>query len=280
MPKHPLLLLLALTLIAVTATAADVEYSTTGAMDTPATLGGDRDGWGTEFVTRWDNTTGADVTLEEFGWPCGGWWAQFWYVWITDELPVNPWTLEYYGSFTPTSPDDTEWPPSVYSYIDVSDEGIIIPAGASMYFGYSNPGMGGQIGFNGVETWSWLDEQWDLDSDFNRTAVMQFKGSFAVTAVDDETPASVVGLSNHPNPFNPSTTISFDLPRDMTVSLDVVTLTGRRVAQLAQGRRDAGSHQVMWNGTDTLGRAVPSGIYLARLVTTDGVEMSKLVLAK
>jgi hypothetical protein len=279
MIKH-LLLLFFWIFLAATASAADVEFSTTGAMDTPATLGGDRDGWGTEFITRWDNETGHDVIVEEFGWPCGGWWSQFWYVWITDSLPEDPYTLQYYGSFVAESPDDTEWPPSLYTYVDVSDEGVVIPAGASMYFGYGNPGMGGQIGFNGVETYSWLDDGWDMDGDFNRTAVMQFKGSFAASPAGDETPAAMTFLGNQPNPFNPSTTIHFALPRDMTVDLVVYSIQGRPVCRLWQGLRSVGRHQVTWDGTDSQGRQVPSGVYLVRMESADGIESQKIMLAK
>ncbi|MCP4545217.1 MAG: T9SS type A sorting domain-containing protein [bacterium] len=279
MIKHLLHLLIVIALIPTLSLAADVEYSTTGVMDTPATLGGDRDGWGTDFVTRWDNTTGHDVVIDEFGWPCGGWWAQFWMVWIRDTLPENPWTLEHYGTFVAASEDDTEWPPSLYTYIDMSEEQIVIPAGASMYFGYGNPGMGGQIGFNGVETWSWLNDAWDMDGGFGRTAVMQFKGTFATTSVD-ETPAPITALSNYPNPFNPATTIAFSLPRDMTVDLAVYSLRGRLVRRLLQGAVSAGTRQATWNGTDGQGHAMPSGIYMVRLMTEDGVDVRKIVLAK
>jgi hypothetical protein len=280
MLKHPLPLLLVLLSLTCTALASDVEYSTAGAMDTPATLGGDRDGWGTEFVTRWDNDTGQDVVLEEFGWPCGGWWAQFWYVWITDTIPDDPYTLEYYGTFVSESDDDTEWPPSTYTYVDVSEEGIVVPAGASMYFGYSNPGMAGQVAFNGVETFSWFEDAWDLDGDFGRTTILQFRGSFAVTAATGALPRSVTIRDNHPNPFNPATTITYTLPRAMTVSLEVYSLRGRPVRRLQHGPREAGTHHVAWDGTDQQRRPVPSGIYLARLVTEAGVETHKMVLAK
>jgi len=172
----------------------DVEYSTTGTMDTPATLGGDREGWGTDFITRWTNDTGNDVAITEFGWPCGGFWSQFWYVWISDTMPADPYTLEFFGSFVATSEDDLEWPPSQYTYIDMTDEGIIIPEGATMYFGYGNPGMGGQIAFNGVETYSWLEDVWDMDGDFGRTAVMQFRGEFASVPVEGQTLTGVKGL--------------------------------------------------------------------------------------
>ena len=188
---RPLLLLCILAaLLATAAVAADVEFNTAGPLFAPATHGGDRDGWGTEFVTLWHNTTGADVIVEELAWPCGGWWAQFWYVWIDDALPANPWTLEHYGTFVPESEDDTEWPPSTYTVIDVSGEGIVVPAGGSMVFGYSNPGMGGQVLANGRSTWSWFEDAWDLDSDFGRTAVLQFRGSFGVSGVEVRTPSA------------------------------------------------------------------------------------------
>jgi hypothetical protein len=269
-----------LTLFCTLALAADVEYNTTGTMDLSATLGGDRDGWGTEFITRWDNTTGADVLIEEFGWPCGGWWSQFWYVWITDTLPIDPYTLQYFGSFVAASEDDTEWPPSTYTYVDMHDEGIVIPAGASMYFGYGNPGMGGQIATNGVATYSWLEDGWDLDSDFGRTAVMQFKGSFLVSPVQNEVPATLALLGNHPNPFNPSTTISFSLPRDLAVEIAVYSLQGGLIRRLVQEERPRGTHQVTWDGADEKGRTVPSGIYLVRMVTADGAQTRKVVMTK
>jgi hypothetical protein len=280
MTRSSTLLLLALVLFASIAPAADVEYSTTGTMDTPATHAGDRDFWGSEFITRWENTTGEDVHIEEFGWPCGGWWSQFWYVWISDILPVNPYTLEFYGSFVATIEDGTQYPPSQYTYVDVSDEDIVIPAGAVMVFGYGNPGMGGQIPFNGVETWSWLDDQWDRDGDFNRTAILQFKGSFTTVPVEGGPPAPTTLLGNQPNPFNPSTTITYTLSRDMAVDLAVYSLQGRPVRRLLKADRNAGEHQVVWDGTDQQNRVVPSGVYVVRMVTEDGMEARKVVVAK
>lgn len=272
--------LLVLFLLAVPARSADVEYSTTGALGTPATQGGDRDGWGTDFITRWDNTTGRDVAIEEFGWPCGGWWAQFWYVWIIDSLPSNPYTLQHYGSFVAASEDETEYPPSVYTYVDMRNEGIVVPAGASMYFGYGNPGMGGQIPANGVATYSWYEDAWDMDGNFGRTAVMQFKGSFVAASAAGEFPTIVELRGNHPNPFNPQTTITFALPRAMDVRLDVVSLTGARVRNLVQESLEAGSHEVFWNGADRQGHPVPAGVYFVRLVTEDGTRTGKMLLVK
>jgi len=173
---------------------AMVEYNTAGALDTPATAAGDRDGWGTEFVTRWDNTTGEDITIVEFGWPCAGWWANFWYVWITTQLPADPYTLEYYGSFVAAIEDDTAYPPGLYTYIDMTAEEIIIPAGASMFFGYGNPGLAGQVYGTNAETFSWYEDAWETDNSYNRTTILQFKGEPTAVSVHSKSFDSVKAI--------------------------------------------------------------------------------------
>ncbi|MEZ4386622.1 MAG: hypothetical protein R3D98_03435 [Candidatus Krumholzibacteriia bacterium] len=164
---------------------ADVEYSTTGALDTPAALGGSATGWGSHFIASWANLTGQDVFLAEFGWPCGGQGPVDWVVWLTaGSLPGAPGTQTFSGTFTPASSDDVTLPPAVYSYIDVSGAGIVVPPDMVMYFGYENPGLGGQISYNGVDTWAWYDNLWDPDSGWGRTAVLQFKGNFGGVATE------------------------------------------------------------------------------------------------
>lgn len=171
-----------------------IEYNTAGEIDAPATNGGDYEGWGTHFLARWENNTETNISVIELGFPCGGFWSAFWYVWISEELPGAPGSQDYRGSFVAVSEDDTEYPPSQYTYIDVSDQEIIIPVGATMYFGYGNPGMGGQVLYSGVETWSWYDQSWDSDSTYNRTAVLQFKGEAETVGSESETLSGVKAL--------------------------------------------------------------------------------------
>ena len=177
-------------------TRADVEYNTAGAIDAPATTGGSWDGWGSYFITNWFNNTGQDVTLVEFGWPCGGPGPVDWVVWITEGLPGAPGTETFSGQFTPASGDPDEFPPSTYSYVDVSASGVMIPADATFYFGYENPGIGGQVDFNGVDTWAWWEGAWDPDSGWSRTAVLQFKGNYGGIATDQMTYSQVKTLFN------------------------------------------------------------------------------------
>ncbi|MEW6753114.1 MAG: FG-GAP-like repeat-containing protein [Candidatus Latescibacterota bacterium] len=70
---------------------------------------------------------------------------------------------------------------------------------------------------------------------------------------------------NYPNPFNSSTVIGFRLPERARVELTVYDLLGQQVATLVQGEREAGAHQVTWDGRDTAGRPLASGVYLCRL---------------
>jgi hypothetical protein len=85
---------------------------------------------------------------------------------------------------------------------------------------------------------------------------------------------------NHPNPFNPMTTIRFDLPAAGNARLAIYDLAGRLVRVLVEGERPAGSHEAVWDGRDASGRAVPSGSYLARLVAGGKVETVRMGLVR
>jgi hypothetical protein len=84
----------------------------------------------------------------------------------------------------------------------------------------------------------------------------------------------------HPNPFNPRTTLTFALARSGPVELGIYDLQGRLVRSLASGAHEAGEHTLLWNGTDDRGRALPSGVYLARFAGEGRSDARKLVLAR
>jgi hypothetical protein len=97
-----------------------------------------------------------------------------------------------------------------------------------------------------------------------------------------ETPAARLALyQNRPNPFNPSTTISFSLPSELVVSLEVYDVSGRLVARpIGAEKLGPGLHSVRWNGTDTRGAGVSSGIYIYRLAAGKSVISRKMVFLK
>ena len=86
--------------------------------------------------------------------------------------------------------------------------------------------------------------------------------------------------ANIPNPFNPTTTIRFDLPGPGRVQLTIHDVTGRLVTTLANEQFTAGSFRETWNGTDDQGRAAASGIYFARLEAGEYTAVRKMVMLR
>lgn len=87
--------------------------------------------------------------------------------------------------------------------------------------------------------------------------------------------------ANYPNPFNPSTTITFQLPEAGHVTLQVYDLTGKVVNTLVSDYRPAGYHQVVWNGRDSKAAPVATGVYFYRIVAGQAyTETRKMVLMK
>ncbi|MDO9695761.1 MAG: FlgD immunoglobulin-like domain containing protein [Candidatus Latescibacteria bacterium] len=94
-------------------------------------------------------------------------------------------------------------------------------------------------------------------------------------------PAAPAPLAAYPNPFNPSTLVTYRLAAATEVTLAVHDLAGRLVAVIDGGRREAGWHQANWNGHDDRGRAATSGTYVLRLTTAAGERrVAKLTLLK
>jgi hypothetical protein len=85
---------------------------------------------------------------------------------------------------------------------------------------------------------------------------------------------------NHPNPFNPATTISFTLPDDAQVDLSIYNLQGQLVKTMVSEALDAGIKAVVWNGTDASGNPVASGVYFYRLRAGKSVMTKKMILLK
>ncbi len=113
----------------------------------------------------------------------------------------------------------------------------------------------------------------------DRTLVIQQND--ATSSVDDGDLPGVTRLQGaFPNPFNPQTTIAFELASAGAVRLTIYGLDGRRVIDLVNEKRPAGVHEVSWQGRDGAGRQVASGTYLLRLQTRDGAFNSRLTLVK
>jgi len=94
-------------------------------------------------------------------------------------------------------------------------------------------------------------------------------------------PSREVSLGqNFPNPFNPSTTLLFAVPRTMEVEIVLFDAAGRRVRSLMKGRVEAGEHRADWDGRDDACAPVAGGVYHYTLITEDGSRSRKMVLVR
>ena len=111
--------------------------------------------------------------------------------------------------------------------------------------------------------------------------VLEPSGPTAVEVAVESTVPSGYGLSqNHPNPFNPETTIRYELPTAGAVWLSLYNVSGQLIRTLVDGEHSAGAYSVTWDGRDDAGRDVASGVYVARMATTAFRGMRKLVLVR
>ena len=95
-----------------------------------------------------------------------------------------------------------------------------------------------------------------------------------------EVPSTFSLSQNHPNPFNPETTLQYNLAETGTVRLSIYALTGQYIRTLVNEERPAGSHSVVWDGTDDTGRYAATGVYVCRMEAGDYRAVRKLVLVR
>jgi len=101
------------------------------------------------------------------------------------------------------------------------------------------------------------------------------------SSVNNNCIEKVFNCKNYPNPFNPSTTISFSISNDSNVELSIYNIKGQRVKTLVNNDFDRGNHSVVWNGIDDSGKAVSSGLYLYKLNVNGKTEaVKKCILVK
>jgi hypothetical protein len=140
--------------------------------------------------------------------------------------------------------------------------------------------------YNGV---AWMDVTDDVDIANNRIGGTPDGLSPFVLAVpagatgvgDDPVPAEFALHANVPNPFNPVTTVAYDVPAGgADVNIAVFDVSGRLVRNLVNEHRGAGRFGAQWNGENQRGGRVASGVYFYRMRAGAFVETRKMVLVK
>ncbi len=174
-----------------------------------------------------------------------------------------------------------DWGMDLHSYdIGLTSREYTMPGGVSYLNG---PGQGEfftlnitTAGWYGLAVYKATPYDFDLDGEYQLTILQ------GLSDVDDpeDVPAVTALQGARPNPFNPRTTISFDLATAGAVALEIYDLKGARVRCLVDESMVAGQHAVVWNGENDLGQRVASGVYLARFHSGKHSEVGKLVMLK
>ena len=106
-------------------------------------------------------------------------------------------------------------------------------------------------------------------------------GDVVISVADKPATPGIFALhANYPNPFNPTTTIGFELPVAAVVTLTVYDILGREMARLENRQMGAGYHQAVWDGRTSNGREAPTGIYFARITAAEYSQTIKMLLLK
>lgn len=126
---------------------------------------------------------------------------------------------------------------------------------------------------NGIKYWYKLE---DVDYSGNT----ELHGTLSATPMKRAAPKEFRLYPNYPNPFNPVTTISYDLPEDGFVELSIYNMRGEKVTTLTKSNQEAGSYRLNWDGTDQNGEMVASGIYFLRIVRGSYSNTSKMVFIR
>jgi len=101
---------------------------------------------------------------------------------------------------------------------------------------------------------------------------------------DEDEPENIVSKpvlkGNYPNPFNPTTTISFSLPNEQEIELTIFNIKGQKVKTLYSGIADEGEHSITWSGKDVNNKSVSSGLYFYKLKTNNNTLTRKMIMMK
>lgn len=174
-------------------------------------------------------------------------------IWTFDSLPQGSGTL-----LTMYFTMDQYWDPDKGVKIDTT----IIPVGDTSRLVFLGTALDEtlQVAFEP----GWLGPSWVREVDFEGADLPQ---EFALR-------------QNYPNPFNPTTVIRFALPENGRVKIEIFNVLGQKITTLVDQYLTAGYKETGWDGKDSKGRAVGSGIYFYRIWTEKFTDVRKMVLLK
>ncbi|MBN1398783.1 MAG: T9SS type A sorting domain-containing protein [Bacteroidetes bacterium] len=137
------------------------------------------------------------------------------------------------------------------------------------------------VRFAPIEERSYTGDITNTAGGITKTISVKGTGVSVTAAVITENPTGYILGQNYPNPFNPTTVISYKLKEKSDVKITVYDILGREIAVLVNEVKDAGDYTTEWNGSNSAGLQVGSGMYFYIMKTNTGfVSTKKLVLMK
>ena len=128
---------------------------------------------------------------------------------------------------------------------------------------------------------------WVLTSDSGKDYILEGTGEITTPSVEKfilelkiVIPTTFTLHQNFPNPFNPITTLRYDLPEQAFVTLTVFDMLGRKITQLVNTTEEAGFKSIQWDAKNSIGRPLSAGVYLYQIQAGEFVQTRKMVLLK
>jgi len=232
----------------------------------------------------------------------------------SDDIVLPAESNVYFDMKIKTELDDSSYPDCDYFSVEVryvaaeyqNPHLVIWSNWNSISNPLGEPGIENLVFTGSVNNWSYFSANWSGYNDLSQLADEKIQLRIGLHTNDDNpdgfglmidditlsdstythvdndiVPTTNIVMYNYPNPFNPTTTISYNLTTESNIELSIYNLKGQKIKQLVKDQLSAGKHTVNWNGTDQKNQPVSSGIYLYKL-NADGryTTTKKMILLK
>ena len=121
---------------------------------------------------------------------------------------------------------------------------------------------------------------WSVQAIDHSFKASRFTTTERTNSINEPTPLTTKLITNYPNPFNPTTSISYSLAKDSDVEISIYNMKGQLVKTLVKAKQEAGNHVTTWNGRNSDNNAVSSGLYFYKMKTNSYTKVNKMLMLK
>jgi len=226
--------------------------------------------WDIEELGVWDDSMGcyrpgAEIWRSE---PMGISLVPGWYGWVDVSLP----SVWVWGPFFISWHLRNDPPPGQWGWL--TDQ-----VASTVCWNWINYGCAGDP--------SWYEWVYDLGYPWNDGNLLfrvsgrpEWDVAVDMIGLEDVLPATFSLAQNYPNPFNANTEIRYKVPTDSHVTVKIFNVKGQEVTTLVNDDQKAGTYRVIWEGVDSMGREVASGLYFCQLKACDDNKTIKMLLLR